>query len=93
MRSAMPLYRLIEDAARNLNTTVATLHELEERGWITVAERNGYRYLAGNQEYKARFVLDLRNRRKLNVLQIDKVLREQKPPYSMPDVDRILAGG
>lgn len=87
----MPQYRVLEDSAKKLGVAVDTLREFTDYGWISIEERNGYSYLAASQEYKARFILDLQRRRKLGTEEITRVLLDQRPPYSMQDVDRILA--
>ena len=88
----MPSYRSIEDAIRRLNTTAETLREFQSCGWISAVEKNGYLYIAGHQEYRARFILDLQRRLRLNTRQISKVLAAQEPPYSFKDAERISAG-
>jgi hypothetical protein len=86
----MPYYIQVEDAARTLGTPTEELRQFEQLGWITTVEKDGVSYLRGHQEYRARFILDLRRRRRLRAEQIDKVLAAQKPPFNMTDVDRTL---
>ena len=87
----MPVYTPVETVARRLNSTAEELDNLESFGWISTVEKNGIRYLPGHQEYKAKFVLHLLRIRKLTPQQISTVLIAEQPPYSLQDVDRILA--
>lgn len=87
----MPFHRLIEESARALNTTPETLCEFESLGWISTVAKNGNRYLAGREEYKARFILSLRQRLRLDKQQISEVLQEQAPPYSFEEAAHLLA--
>lgn len=87
----MPSYRLVEQSAKALNTTPEVLGEFEANGWIRTVEKNGNRYLAGSEEYKARFILTLQRRLHLNKRQIAKILKEQKPPYSFEAASQAAA--
>ena len=87
----MPMYTPVDRAAERLSITVDKLRELESFGWISVVERNGVLYVPGHHEYKAKFILHLQRVRKLNSQQISRVLLAEEPPYSLDDIDRILA--
>ncbi len=87
----MPMYTPVDRAAARLSVTVDKLRELESFGWISVVERNGVLYIPGHHEYKAKFILHLQQVRKLNSQQISRVLLAEEPPYSLADIDRILA--
>ena len=89
----MPYFIRVEDAAQHLGTSVEELCEFQQLGWIDTVEKDGVSYLRGHQEYRAKFVLALRRRRKLRPEQIAKVLQVQKPPFNMNEVDRILKEG
>lgn len=87
----MPFYRLVDESARALETTREVLEEFESNGWIRTVEKNGHRYLAGSEEYKARFILSLQRRLHLDKRQISQILREQKPPYSLQAASQAVA--
>jgi hypothetical protein len=89
----MPFYTRLEDAAKSLSTTEEDLMELERRSWIafTHFENTEVTYLRGHQQYRAKFVISLRDRLGLSPEQISKVLENQKPPYSLSTVQEILA--
>jgi hypothetical protein len=87
----VPSYRLLEQSAKALKTTPEVLGEFEANGWITTVEKNGNRYLAGSQEYKARFILSLQRRLHLNKKQISQILAEQRPPYSFEAASQLAA--
>jgi hypothetical protein len=78
-------------AARTLQTDEKTLWDFAQKSWIKPIEKHGMIYLDGQQRYKARYILHLRNRRKLSDEQISRVLSVQQPPYSVAEVDEILA--
>jgi len=86
----MPGYQSISWAASWLQTDVETLTEFERKGWIKTVEKNGLVFLAGDQRYRAKFILHLRTKMGLSDEQIDLVLAEQRPPYSAADAERIL---
>ena len=87
----MPAYTRVDSVVQRLNTTVEKFRELEGFGWISIVEKNGVLYVPGHHEYKAKFILHLQQVRKLNSQQISRVLYVEEPPYSLKDVDRILA--
>lgn len=87
----MPQYTPVDNVTRRLNVTEAKLRELESFGWISITEKNGVLWVPGRHEYKAKFILHLQRVLKLNPQQISKVLLAEEPPYSLKDVDRILA--
>jgi hypothetical protein len=87
----VPFYRLFEESAKALETTPEVLKEFEANGWITSVEKNGNRYLAGSEEYKARFILSLQRRLQLDKKQISQILRDQKPPYSLQAASQVAA--
>jgi len=88
----MPFFIRIEDAAKSLSTTTEDLREFEQRGWIsfTIFEEAQITYLRGHQQYRAKFIMTLRDRLNLDRAQIAKVLANQEPPYSLADVPDIL---
>ncbi|MBI3683244.1 MAG: hypothetical protein HY235_22965 [Acidobacteria bacterium] len=77
-------------AAGNLQTDEETLVEFARKSWIQSVEKQGVVYVDGHQRYKVRYILHLRNRRKLTDEQISLVLSVQQPPYSAEQVDEIL---
>lgn len=81
----------IDRVAVRLNVTPEKLWELQGFGWISIVEKNGMHFIRGHQEYKAKFILHLEEVLKLNPQQISLVLLACEPPYSLKDVDRILA--
>ena len=87
----MPFFIRIDDAANTLSVTRPLLEEFEQRGWITFLEKDGITYLRGHQQYRAKFILHLRNRLALSPDQISKVLEHQNAPYSLSAVKQILA--
>lgn len=87
----MATYTPLERAAEKLKTTADTLRAFESRGWVSITEKNGLKFLADKEEYKARFILELQRVRKFNDAQISKILAAQAPPYRLADVDRLLA--
>jgi hypothetical protein len=87
----MPYSIRLEDAARSLATTTEALEDFARRGWITFLDKDGRTYVKVHQQYRAKFILHLQNTLALTPAQISKVLEQQKPPYSLSDVKRILA--
>jgi hypothetical protein len=89
----MPFFIRLEDAARSLSTTKEDLMELERHQWIafTHFDNSDVTYLKGHQQYRAKFVLSLRDRLGLSPEQISRVLDNQQPPYSLSTVEEILA--
>lgn len=87
----MPQYTPVDNVSRRLNITAAKLRELEGFGWISITEKNGVLYIPQRHEYKAKFILHLQRVLKLSPQQISKILLAEEPPYSLKDVDRILA--
>lgn len=88
----MPRFIRLENAARALATTTEMLEEFARLGWITFFDKDGLIYLTGDQQYRAKFILHLQQKLALKPAQIAKVLEQQKPPYSLNDVERILGG-
>ena len=87
----MPGHQTLATTARTLQTDETTLLEFGRRSWIEIVEKQGTVYLDGHQRYKAKYILHLRNGRKLTDEQISLVLSVQQPPYSAKEVDEILA--
>jgi len=87
----MPGYRPIGVVARHLHVPESDIEGMVSKGWLEAVEKNGIRFLTSHQEYRARFILDLRKRKALSDSQISYVLSEQEPPYSFQQVDSILA--
>jgi hypothetical protein len=81
----------LSNAARTLQTDEETLLDFGKKSWIQPIEKHGLIFLDGKQRYKARYILHLRNSRKLTDEQIGLVLSVQQPPYSVEEVDEILA--
>jgi len=88
----MPFFIQMEDAAKSLSTTPENLIDFEKQGCIsfTAFENAGITYLKGHQQYRAKFIMTLRDRLKLSPAQIAKMLANRKPPYSLADVPKIL---
>lgn len=78
-------------AARALKIEETTLLEFGRKSWIKTTEKGGLTYIDGHGRYKARYILHLRNRLHLTDEQIGAVLSVQEPPYSVEEVDGILA--
>lgn len=89
----MPDYRLLSSAAGKLGTQEEVLRDFGEKGWLKITERHGTLLLGAREEYKAKYILHLRDERKLTDTEISLVLENQEPPYSSKDVDRILMEG
>lgn len=87
----MPTFIPLANAARTLGVSGAVLEEFSSRGWIAFSEHCGVVYLRGHQEYRAKFILHLRDRLHLSPAQISKVLRHQTAPYSTATVAEVLA--
>ena len=83
--------RSLAIAAANARTDEETVLEFSRAGWIKVIQKNGCRFVSGQDEYKARFIVDLRTKLKLADEQIEIVLAQEKPPYSLEQVAAILA--
>ena len=87
----MPAHTPIDRVAERLNVTTEKLREFQGSGWISIVEKNGMHFIRGDHEYKAKFILHLEQVRKLTPQQISTVLLAAEPPYSLKDVNRILA--
>lgn len=86
----MPGYQQVSWTASRLQTDEPTLRSFDEKGWITIVEKNGIAYIAADQRYRAKFILHLRHEKHLSDEQIELVLATQQPPYSSAAVDQIL---
>jgi hypothetical protein len=87
----MKSYRPLTTAAGNARTDEQTLLEFSRTGWIEVIFKDGRGFVSGQDEYRSRFILHLRQRMNLTDEQIGIVLAEGKPPYSVDQVPAILA--
>ena len=87
----MPDHRLLSSAAGQLGVQEDVVREFHANGWVKLIERHGALVISAKEQYKAKYVLHLRNERKLSDTEISLVLEHQTPPYSSKDVDRILA--
>lgn len=87
----MKAYRPLAIAARNVQTDEDTLLEFHRAAWIEVTWKDGYAFVSGQDEYRSRFILHLRQKLKLTDEQIGLVLENGKPPYSVDQVAEILA--
>jgi hypothetical protein len=61
--------------------------------WISITKVHGAEFVSGRNEYKAKFILRLRHRLALADKEIDRVLKVQKPPYSLKDVPATFGRG
>lgn len=87
----MPYYpRPLAIVATRIATTEDELRELASHQWISITEAGGALFISGRNEYKARFVLDLRHKLGLPNKEIERVLEVEEPPYSLKDVPAIL---
>ena len=84
-------YKPLAISAGNLHATEETLLEFNRVGWIELAVRNGCRFISGQDEYRARFILHLRQKLELTNKEIGIVLSNERPPYSLDQVPSILA--
>jgi hypothetical protein len=87
----MPGYSPIDLVAERLKIPTRKLWEFQDAGWIAIIEKDGEPFIPGDDEYKAKFILHLQQILKLNSQQISRVLLVEEPPYSLHDVDHILA--
>ena len=87
----LPAYTPVARVAEKLNVTLERLWQFEALGWILIVERDGTLFIPAHQEYKAVLILRLQRLLTLNPGEISEILRAEKPPYSLRDVDRILA--
>jgi hypothetical protein len=87
----MPCYARSEDAVLALATTVTTLEDLERGGWISIVEKDGRRYLHGQHQSRANFVVDLRLQLQLDAGQVNALLVREKPAYSGKKTADIVA--
>jgi hypothetical protein len=83
--------RLLSSAADNVHTDEETLLKFHQAGWIKVASKDGRSFVSGQDEYRSRFILHLRQKLKLTDDQIGIVLENGKPPYALDQVPAILA--
>jgi hypothetical protein len=86
----MPGYQEVSAAAAGLHIGVETLVDFDRKGWIKTVEKNGRVYLTADQRYRAKYILHLRDKKRLGDEQIELVLSVQRPPYSAAQVDEIL---
>jgi hypothetical protein len=83
--------RSLTTAAENVKTDEKTLLSFHHAGWIKVASKDGREFVSGQDEYRSRFILHLRQKLKLTDDQIGIVLENGKAPYSLEQVPSILA--
>jgi hypothetical protein len=74
-------YLSIDQVARHLNTTPASIEEQIQRGRVMPTEKRGRRFLSDREVYKLKFVLYLEQKCSLSPEQIDAVLETASPPY------------
>jgi hypothetical protein len=84
-------YRPLTIAAGNVRSDEQTLLEFSRSGWIKVVVKDQNSFVSGQDEYRSRFILHLRQELKLSDEQIAIVLDHEKPPYSVKQVPAILA--
>jgi hypothetical protein len=87
----MPVYDPVKRVAARLKSTVEQLWVFQGSGWISIVEKDGKLVIRGDQEYKAKFILRLQQVLRLNSQEISAVLFAEEPPYSLNNVERILA--
>jgi len=87
----MPAFTPVDRVAERLNVTVQRLWDFQGFGWISIVEKDGTFFIPEHQEYKAVLILRLQGVLNLNRRQISEILLTEEPPYSLQDVDRILA--
>lgn len=87
----MPGHSSVDRVAERLKVPAEKLWEFQDAGWISIVEKDGKPFIAGDHEYKAKFILHLQQVLKLDPQQISRVLLVEEPPYSLHDVDHILA--
>ena len=87
----MKAYRPLAVTAANARTDEKTLFEFNREGWIEVIFKDERAFISGQDEYRSRFILHLREKLKLTDEQIGIVLANAKPPYSVDNVAAILA--
>jgi len=87
----MKSYRPLAAAAGNVGTDEETLMAFHRAGWIEVVRKEERIFISGQDEYRSRFILHLRQKLKLTDEQIGIVLANGKPPYSLDQVPAILA--
>jgi len=87
----MKAYRPLAIAAGNARTDEETLLEFGRAGWIEVTFKDQWPFISGQDEYRSRFILHLRQKLNLTDEQIGIVLANAKPPYAVDQVPAILA--
>jgi hypothetical protein len=87
----MKTYRPLATAASNARTDEETLLAFQRAGWIEIVRKDGRVFISGQDEYRSRFILHLRQKLNLTDEQIGIVLVNGKPPYSVDLVPAILA--
>jgi hypothetical protein len=87
----MKAYRPLVVAAGNVRTDEKTLLEFNRAGWIEVIFKEERAFISGQDEYRSRFILHLRQKLQLSDDQIGIVLANSRPPYSLEQVPVILA--
>jgi hypothetical protein len=87
----MQNYRALATAAQHIHASEEVLLEFGSAGWIDVVRKNGLLFISGQDEYRARFILHLRQKLMLDNKQILIVLTYQEPPYSLDQVPDLLA--
>jgi hypothetical protein len=86
----MPHHTVLLTAAKKIASSEEELLGLAQRNWIHPTVIGDVTYISGRDEYKARFILHLRHKLKLSDEEIQRVLDEQAPPYSLKDVPAVL---
>ena len=87
----MKAYRPLAVAAGNARTDETTPLEFNRAGWIEVIFKEERAFISGQDEYRSRFIIHLRQKLQLSDDQIGIVLANSKPPYSLEQVPVILA--
>ena len=87
----MKAYRPLAIAAGHIRTDEKTLLEFNRAGWIEVVLKGGAAFVSGQDEYRSRFILHLRQQLRLSNKEIGIVLANENPPYSLEQVPAILA--
>ena len=79
--------------ASRLATTEDELREMASHEWISITKVQGTAFISGRNEYQAKFILHLRHKLALADKEIDRVLKVQKPPYSLKGIPATLDRG
>lgn len=81
----MPCYLRLENSDLVFKSSVRTLEDFERRGWASVVEKDGLRYLPGQQYFRAKFIPECRLQCKFSSGEIMELVKHERQSNTADD--------